>query len=121
MKAILLLSTVCIVAYARPDVDQLTICYGVKNNKVAFKTPCIVTNTGGAGVSILEYQFKDRKYMIENSDSGNFLNDKKYVGYMRDSFFNVTNIEKEKKFFCYENKRQKNQFLFSTSYRRRRI
>ncbi len=112
MKVILLflLSVIFILAHAREETDQISICYGVKNNKVAFKTPCIVTNTGGAGVSILEYSFKERKYTIESSDSGDFLNGQKYVGYMRDSFFKVTNVESEKKFFCYKTEDKKIDF-----------
>ena len=75
-------------AVARPEVDKSTVCYGVnKHDKQSFKTPCIATSGGGAGVSVLTYQFNGKKYEIVEEDSGRSLNGSPYKDYGRDSFF----------------------------------
>lgn len=97
-------------AEARPEQDKASICYVVKNNKQAGKYPCIVTEAGGAGTSVLTYQFNKKKYQVVSSydtatDQDVFLlNDKPVIGYMRNAFFDKTDAEADKKYFCYKQK-----------------
>lgn len=100
-------------AYARPEIDKMSICYGVKGDKQSFKEPCIVTNGGGAGISILIYKIKSKEYTIEKSDDGDFLNGRKYTTYMRDSFFLKTKSEDDKSYFCYKTFDKKIEFCSS--------
>lgn len=91
---------------ARPEVDKITICYGVdKQDNMSFRTPCIATNTGGAGINILIYQFKDKEYAIESSDFGEYLNGEPYTTYVRDAFFNRNHDDSDSySYFCYQSK-----------------
>lgn len=94
---------------AKPEFDNLTICYAVKNDSVAYKAPCIITNTGGGGFDSTSYEFKNKKLEIVRSfdDEGNeiiTLNNQAVFSYMRDAFFKKTNDESSKKFFCYKQK-----------------
>lgn len=93
-------------ASARPATDKMTICYGVdKQDKMSFKTPCIATNTGGAGVMVLIYQINGREYLIESSDDGDFLNGRAYTTYLRDAFFGrVPDSSDAYSYYCYKSK-----------------
>lgn len=91
---------------AMPEVDSMTICYGVdSNDKQSFKAPCIVTNTGGGGSLVTIYQFNNKEYTIVSEDSGNWLNDEPFEGYTRGVFFErLSPSEMDYSYFCYQSK-----------------
>lgn len=93
-------------ASARPETDKMTICYGVdKQDNMSFKTPCIVTDTGYNGIMILIYQINGKKYVIESSDEGDFLNGKDYKSYVRGAFFKrVPDNDESYSYYCYKSK-----------------
>ncbi|WP_230656894.1 hypothetical protein [Psychrobacter sp. I-STPA10] len=90
-------------ANARPAIDTMTICYGVNNQDgMAYRTPCIATDTGGAGSNILIYQIKDKEYWIVEEEGGEWLNNEPYETYVRDAFFHRTGDNDEYSYFCYQ-------------------
>ena len=93
-------------ASSRPTIDKMTICYGVdKQDNMSFKTPCMVSDWGGAGLSVLMYRINDKDYDIETSDDGDFLNGKPYKTYVRDAFFSrLTDGSDEYSYYCYKSK-----------------
>ena len=93
-------------ASSRPTTDKMTICYGVdKQDNMSFKTPCMVSDWGGAGLSVLTYRINDKDYDIETSDDGDFLNGKPYKTYVRDAFFSrLTDGSDEYSYYCYKSK-----------------
>jgi hypothetical protein len=99
--------------YARPEIDKMSICYGVKGDKKSFKEPCIATSGGAAGISFLTYTIKGKEYTIEESDYGDFLNGRKYTTYIRDSFFMKTMNADDKSYFCYKTLDRKIEFCSS--------
>ena len=101
---IVLLTFISSYAVARPDNDSLTICYTVKNNEKARSFPCVVTESGGAGMSILVYKFNNKEYEIMDDGDSATINDEKFTGYMRDSFFKITKKASENRYYCYKSK-----------------
>ena len=99
------------VALARPQVDNLAICYEVKNDEILSKAPCITSEGGGAGTSISEYEFKNKSFQIIQSMRNDTMNGLPYTEYMRDAFFKKTTKTNDEKFTCYKNK--KDEFCVS--------
>lgn len=99
----LLLSSV---SFAMPSTDSMTICYGVgADDKQSFKTPCIVTNTGGGGSLVTIYQIKGKDYTIVSEDGGEWLNDKPFKTYARGAFFErLPSDTDDFNYFCYQSK-----------------
>lgn len=96
---------VSISSYAGPEIDHMTICYGVNSkDKMSFKKPCIVTNTGGSGTIVTIYQIDNKEYTIVHEDGGDWLNDKPYKGYLRDAFFRRTKDTDDYSYYCYQSK-----------------
>lgn len=93
---------------ARPTTDHMTICYGVdKKDNMSFKTPCMVSSAGGAGVHVVTYQIKGKEYHIEQSDYTDSLNGQPYKTYVRGAFFERmpdTTEEGDYSFFCYKSR-----------------
>ena len=76
-------------ASSRPTTDKMTICYGVdKQDNMSFKTPCMVSDWGGAGLSVLTYRINGKDYDLETSNDDDFLNGTQYKIYVRDDFYN---------------------------------
>lgn len=105
---IVLLSTASILSAnqtsARPTTDKMTICYGVdKQDNMSFKTPCMASDWGGAGLSVLTYRINGKDYDIESSNDGDFLNGKAYTTYLRDAFFSrVPDSSNVYTYYCYK-------------------
>lgn len=102
---------------ARPSVDTMRICYGVRHGQQTFKEPCMVTDTGGAGVSALIYKIRGVEYTIEQSGEEDTLNGKTYKTYLRDAFFEKiaepsedTKPSEDSVFFCYRTDDHKIEF-----------
>jgi hypothetical protein len=98
------LSLISMTTYGRAIEDNMAICYIVKGDEIKSKSPCVASNGGGAGMSILTYTFNGKEYLIEESDAGDFLNGKKFTSYMRDDFFKITSEEDKMNFYCYRTK-----------------
>lgn len=94
------------VVFAMPSTDSMTICYGVgTDDKQSFKTPCMVTNTGGGGSLVTIYQIKGKDYTIVSEDGGKWLNDKPFKTYTRGAFFERLNSDNDGfNYFCYQSK-----------------
>ena len=92
--------------FAMPSTDSMTICYGVgANDKQSFKTPCIVTNTGGGGSLVTIYQIKGKDYTVVSEDGGEWLNDKPFKAYTRGAFFErLPSDNDDFNYFCYQSK-----------------
>ena len=93
-------------AIGMPSTDSMTICYGVSaNDKQSFKTPCMVTNTGGCGSLVTIYQIKGKEYMIVSEDSKEWLNNKPFKSYTRGAFFErQDSYQQEYSYYCYQSK-----------------
>lgn len=92
--------------FAMPSTDSMTICYGVgANDKQSFKTPCIVTNTGGGGSLVTIYQINGKDYTIVSEDGGEWLNNKPFQAYTRGDFFErQSGYQDDYAYYCYQSK-----------------
>lgn len=93
-------------ALSRPTIDKMTICYGVdKQDNMSFKTPCMASSGGGAGLGFITYRINGKDYDIESSNDGELLNGKPYKSYLRDAFFNRVRSDSESySYYCYKAK-----------------
>lgn len=99
-------------AAARPEVTKKTQCVEVGSDKKSKEYPCLATETGGAGISVLIYSFNKKEYHIVESydlakDAEIFdMNNLPVVGYMRDKSFKKTDDERKKAYYCYVTKKE---------------
>lgn len=91
--------------------ENATICYTLNHNyKVTGKVPCLVEQTGGAGVSVLRYNIKGANYDIVDDGNSQGISYKfkgkiiseGYKTYLRDKGFSITRNENNYDYFCYK-------------------
>ena len=94
------------ISFAMPSNDSMTICYGVDaTDKQSFKTPCMVTNTGGGGSLVTIYRIKSKDYTIVSEAGGEWLNDKPFKNYTSGAFFErLPSNADDFDYFCYQSK-----------------
>lgn len=99
-------------AAARPEVTKKTKCVEVRNDIKSKQYSCLATDTGGAGVSVLIYEFNQKKYEIVHTsdiDTGDEvfeMNDLPVIGYTRDRSFKKTEDERKVAYYCYVTKKE---------------
>ena len=94
-----LLLSISSIVLARPNADELGICYSFDKNTLKNKGVCIISsgNSAGGGYTNIDYQGKTHLYEYEFDDTKNI--------YYRNSFYNrqkFDEIPDDERIFCYK-------------------
>lgn len=87
-------------AFARPNADQLGICYTFNKDKLKDRGVCIISSGNGAGEMYTNIDYNGKKYLFEFSDSSKLV-------YHRDSFYQrakFDEIPEDEVITCYKDK-----------------
>ena len=91
--------------YARPNPDEVGVCYLFKGNELKDRDVCVVVQGSGAGGMYTNLYFKGKEYLFEYSND-----DIDEITYPRDVFYNfleperVDIVEPDEIIWCHKNK-----------------